>query len=80
MENNNSEQLDRMKKYLNAVMDTVLTERQREVVNLFFALDKPTFEKIAEETGTTRQVAHKTFKEAMKKLEIHKKIFLKLSS
>jgi len=77
MENNNSNQREQMKKYLDAVMETVLTERQREIVEAYFKLKDPTFEKIAVELGIRRQVVTRTFKAAMKKLEVHKIIFLK---
>ena len=77
MENSNSVQREQMKKYINAVMETALTERQRQIVELYFELKDPTFEKVAAAEGISRQVAGKIFKAAMKKLEVHKKIFLK---
>ncbi len=76
MENCNDEQLERMKKYVNAVMDEMLTERQRQVVWMRYAEEKKTTE-IAAALGISPRGVRGALAAGMKKISKHKKIFLK---
>lgn len=72
----NVEERQRMKQLLRLGMETSLTSRQREIMQLYFFEDmKPV--KIASDLGISRQAVHKTIRQAIKKLEVTKK-FLKV--
>lgn len=72
----NDEQIARMKKYLNAVMETALTERQRQIVTMYHGEGKKTPE-IAEILNISPRTVQTILVRAMDKLEHYKKIFLK---
>ena len=76
MENCNDKQLERMKKYIDAVMDVMLTARQKQVVWMYHAEGKSTTE-ISAALGITPRRARAILDSGMRKLQKHKKIFFK---
>jgi RNA polymerase sigma factor (sigma-70 family) len=76
MENCNDEQLERMQKYVDAVMDVMLTERQRQVVWMRHGEGKKTTE-IAAALGISPRGVRGALAAGMRKISKHKKIFLK---
>lgn len=74
----NDEERARMKKYLNAVMETVLTDRQRRVLKIYYSLDKPSFEKVGKILKLNKSTVREIYNAAIKKLEVHKNIFSKM--
>lgn len=65
-----------MKKYIDGVLNEFLTDRQREIVLLYHGQGKKTPE-IAEKIGISPRSVQVALDTAMKKIESHKKIFLK---
>ncbi len=76
MENCNDAELARMKKYVDAVIDVMLTERQRQVVWMRHGEGRGTAE-IAEELGISMRRVQAALSSGMKKLNKQKKIFIK---
>jgi len=76
MENCNDAELARMKKYIDAVMDVMLTERQKQVVWMYHAEGRKTSE-IASALGISPRGVRGTLAAGMRKISKHKKIFLK---
>ena len=76
MESDNNLQRLRMKKYLRAVVDEALTERQRQVIKMYYGDGKKTPE-IALQLGISPRVAQHVLGAVNKKLEHYKKIFFK---
>ena len=76
MESCNDEQLERMKKYVDAVMDVMLTERQRQIVWMHHGEGRGTAD-IAEELGISIRRVQAALCAGMKKLNKQKKIFIK---
>jgi len=77
MENCNDEQRERMKKYINAVMEIMLTARQRQVVWMYYA-EGMTVTEIAAALGISPRGARRVLGAGMRKIEKQKKIFLKM--
>lgn len=76
MENCNTEQRERMKRYIKAVMETALTERQRQIVRMYHGEGLSTPE-IARIIGVSPRAVQLSLEGAMIKIGQHKKIFLK---
>lgn len=76
MENCNDEQRERMKKYINAVMEIMLTARQRQVVWMYYA-EGMTVTEIAAALGISPRGVRRVLGAGMRKIEKHKKIFFK---
>lgn len=72
----NVEKIRRMKKLLSVAMEFSLTDRQKEIVEMYYIEDKGAAQ-IAVELGISRQAVHKTISQARRKLE-KIKIFLKV--
>lgn len=72
----NAEKIMRMKQLLKVAMQFSLTDRQKEIVQLYYLEDKGAIE-IARELGISRQAVHKTVSQSRKKLE-KIKIFFKM--
>jgi len=77
MENCNNAQRERMRKYINAVMEIMLTARQRQVVWMYYAEGK-TMTEIAAALGISPRGARGVLGAGMRKIEKQKKIFLKM--
>lgn len=75
MENDNSEQRERMKKYINAVMETLLSDNQRMIIKMHYG-GLPTSE-IAIICCISQRAVQKNIKAAMKILIQQKNIFQK---
>lgn len=76
MESSNNEQRERMKKYIDAVMDVMLTARQKQVVWMYHAEGKKTAE-IATALSLSPRRVQVLLATGMKKINKSKKIFLK---
>ena len=70
----NDEKIQRMKVMLKTAMEISLTDRQREVVQLFY-FDNKKVNEIAIELKISRQSVHKLLSKSKKKLEKLKNIF-----
>ncbi len=75
-EESNIEDRRRMKKYMQGVLDEFLTERQRQIVLMHHGQGLSTYE-IAQKLSLSPKSIQATLKEAMDKIQQHKKIFLK---
>lgn len=75
-ENCNTEQRERMKRYISAVMEVILTARQRQVVWMHYAEGKSVTE-IAAALGISPRGVRRILGAGMRKIEKHKKIFIK---
>lgn len=76
MENDNSEQREQMKKYIDGVLDEFLTERQRQVFKMFHGEMLSTKE-IAKILHISPKTVRNILRVSMYKIQQHKKIFLK---
>ncbi len=72
----NAEKIKRMKRMLKVAMEFSLTDRQREVVRLYYLEEKKAVE-VAQELHISRRAVYKTLQVARKKLE-KIKIFFKM--
>lgn len=70
----NEEKIKRMKQLLKVAMQFSLTDRQREVVRLYYLEDKKVVE-VAQELGVSRQAVYRILKDSRTKLKKIKKIF-----
>ena len=70
----NAEKIKRMKQLLKVAMQFSLTDRQREVVGLYYIEDKKAVE-VAEELHISRQAVYKLLGLSRKKLKKIKNIF-----
>ena len=70
----NAEKIKRMKQLLKVAMQFSLTDRQREVVHLYYLEDKKAVE-VAEELHISRQAVYKLLRLSRKKLKKIKNIF-----
>ncbi len=70
----NSKQIMRMKKLLRIAMEVALTDRQREVVRLYYLDEKKAIE-IAGELGISKQAVHRLLRDSIIKLKRIKNIF-----
>lgn len=70
----NAEKIKRMKQLLKVAMQFSLTDRQREVVRLYYLEDKKAVE-VAEELHISRQAVYKLLRLSRKKLKKIKNIF-----
>lgn len=77
MENDNTEQRQNMKKLIAAVMDNSLTDRQRQIVKMYF-FERKNMPQIAIILGIKAPTVSITLKRAMEKFEKNKKIFEKV--
>lgn len=72
----NVDKVRRMKELLNIAMEFSLTDRQKQIVELYYIENKSAAQ-IAVDLGISRQAVHKTVSQARDKLK-KIKIFLKL--
>lgn len=74
----NTEKIEKMKKLIKVIMDQELTERQRQIVELYY-LEGKKMPEIADILGTSKQNIEKCLKAAIKKIKKIKNIFEKVN-
>ena len=74
--NTNDEERERMRKYIDGVLSEFLTERQRRVFKMYYGEGLNSSE-IASRLGISPQAARGLAASARRKVQRHKKIFLK---
>lgn len=65
-----------MKKYIDGVLEEFFTERQRQIIRLYFG-KKLSSEEISKKIGISPQAVRKIISRASVQIKKHKKIFLK---
>jgi RNA polymerase sigma factor (sigma-70 family) len=73
--NTNDEERERMKKYMTGVINEFLTDRQRQIVKMYYG-EAMNSNEIAKKLGIGAKSVHKILAVSMKKIQQHKKIFL----
>ncbi|NSW92831.1 MAG: sigma-70 family RNA polymerase sigma factor [Firmicutes bacterium] len=69
----NSNQIQEMKQAIREVIQTELTDRQRELVQMYF-MDGMSMREIAKQKGITKQSVSTTIQRAVKRIKKSKKI------